>query len=484
MPEALPIPPLEAVDEVQMNQLIGQESFTINGQRLKMQLVETFVRDRWETARARVRARLASLYPERVALEAEVDRIVQPIAFRHIDLGDGRFNLIVEKGMDEFEPGTHDGDEGPVRQRPALSVLSLAHIDTVKGSHLSLERVGDRWEGLGAYDMQAAVLNNIALAVDVHIPDGMKGYFAFSVDEEMHSRGIRLMMDKWERFPEIDYVVTSEIGPVPPYGGGEKRMRIIAARAGRQKFVANVNVRPDASGHMSLGNLPNATDAMAELLVRMKDRFNTGYQEPGMGTAFEPPLQRLHRLLGKSEWESGKFNSEQGEGYIPPHAATYYFAIKTVPPDNLAEMEKALKRIARGIAKRGNWRDHGIDLALELNANQASYAPYEMPEDHPIVRVTQDIVQRVTGVAPMIVGAPSVADECDLAERMLKLRGRSTFAGTNAGIITLPINGDLAHNPGEWVSRMDTARVRFATKMLFEDPQGLQKLMRGPGDRK
>ncbi|HRH93410.1 MAG TPA: M20 family metallopeptidase [Candidatus Peribacteria bacterium] len=485
MPESLSIPPLESIDEVQMARLTAQESFSIEGQRLKMELVESLIRDRYDIARSAVRQRLAPQYHDARALETEVNRQVQQITFRHMDLGDGRFNLIVEKGDDEFAPGTHENEDGPERIRPAYSVMVPAHVDTVQGNNVALERSGDRWQGLGVYDMGVGVLNGIALSVDTRVPAGMKVYWVFTVDEEAHSRGARLLIEKWDRFGEIDCIVSSEIGPLPPLRAGDRHMPVITARTGRQKFVANVNVRPNVQGHMALGNIPNATDAMAELLWLMRDRFYRGYRDPAAPSAPpEPALQKLHDLLGREEFESGVITSAKRPGYVPPHTASLDFAIKTVPPSTLAEMEATIKRIAKGIAKRGNWRDHGIDWSLELNPKEASYAPYEMPSDHPIVQVTRDIVLRVTGVAPQIMGAPSVADECDYAQAMLKCRHIDTFAGTNAGVITFPPNGDLAHNDGEYVSRADAARVRYVTKLLLEDPQGLQKLMRKPQDRK
>jgi acetylornithine deacetylase/succinyl-diaminopimelate desuccinylase-like protein len=115
-----------------------------------------------------------------------------------------------------------------------------AHVDTVidKKPRLELRTQGDKWEGLGVYDMGAAVLNGIALAVETKVPDGMEVHFVFTPDEEMHSRGARQLMQKWVRWPEIDCVLSSEIGPIPPLKSGDKHMRLITGRSGRQKFSA------------------------------------------------------------------------------------------------------------------------------------------------------------------------------------------------------------------------------------------------------
>ncbi len=473
------IPQLREVDDEQMAILTHQESHTVKGQAEKMALVGSCIRSRYEAARYAAERQLGDTSDmERHEVEARIDQIVQPLEFQRIDLGDGRFNLIVSKGEDEYLPGHEDGN-GLVRKRPLYSVCVPAHVDTVPGTHTSLTRQGDRWEGLGVYDMGAAVLNGIALAVDVRVPKGMKVHFVFTADEEMHSLGARLLMKGWERWPEIDCIISSEIGPVPPLKSGDKHMRIIGARAGRQKFVGNITISPQFQGHGSQEKMPNASDALIELLSKVQDRFYRGYKDPlDIGSPFEPPLQRTDALLGTEMFETGEIRTHKRPGYFPPHAADFDFAIRTVPPSRLAEMEAVLQRIVKGIAKRGDWSKFGIDYSLRQNPGVSSYAPYAMPPNHRLLMLSTDVLSRITGVLTHVVGARSVADECDYAADMLLRAGVHSFADTHKGIVNIPINGDLAHHPGEWVSRMDTARVRFAIKMLLEDQMGLQTLMR------
>jgi acetylornithine deacetylase/succinyl-diaminopimelate desuccinylase-like protein len=478
MPEAMHIPALQEVDEEQMAALTAQESFSIEGQIRKMAMVGGFIRDRYERARQQALISLGDTSDLSSEMQdVRVNALVQPLEFERIDVGDGRFNLIVSKGL-KYE--IKDGE--PVRVPPRYSVMIPAHVDTVidKKPRLELRTQGDKWEGLGVYDMGAAVLNGIALAVDTKVPDGMEVHFVFTPDEEMHSRGARQLMQKWVRWPEIDCVLSSEIGPIPPLKSGDKHMRLITGRSGRQKFVGNITINPQHQGHGAQEGIPNASDALIELLSALRGAFFSGYRDPRQVNAeFIKPFQRSHSLLGVENFETGKLVTHQREGYFPPHAADFSFSMRTVPPTTLEGMLRQLMEVARRVAKQGDWTRFGIGYTLGQNPEVASYSPYSMPPSHQLVQVANDVLTRVAGEIPHPVGAKSVADECDYAAGILQLAGKTSFEDLlDKGVINIPINGDLAHHPGEWVSRMDIARVRFATKMLLEDPLGLSRLMR------
>lgn len=491
MPETVDIPPLEEIDDEQMRRLTKQESYSIQGQILKMQMVQAMLDERMLFHEQRVRKDLREQGLRDEQLEGAVERCIQPFKSHTLPLGDGRFVLIVEKGEDEYEADNSHG-EGQ-RIRPAYSVMVPAHIDTVKGDKLELKQDGDRWEGLGTYDMGNGVLNNIALAAECFVPKGMKAYFVFTPDEEETSRGARLLIKQWDRWPEIDAVVSSEIGPVPPLPPSEKKMQVIIGRTGRDKYAATLSISPRKRGHAAKRGLPNATDAMAGYLVALRERFYHGFAAP-VKADDEPPLQQEHPVLGLEEIESGVIRSYKNEGYVHPHRAELDFAIKTVPPTTLPSMKAWMERIARGVAKRGKWRDFGIDMTLVRKPDEASasYSPFCMPEDSPVVGVTLDILRQITGVAPEIVrvkptqvaggtavedeAAASVADECDYAEDMLKRLPGNTFAGSDVGVVSIPPNGKDAHHPDESVSRQSTAYVREAIKRLIEDPVGFPRL--------
>lgn len=438
--------------------LTRQESVTVAGQIIKVDMIESMIRSRFEALQRSRTQEFRSHGLDGVTLTNAVHESLQAIRISRQQLGDGRCNLIVEKG---------NGD--PDNEDPSIyRVMIPAHIDTVdmgaptEFSH-SIANT-DRVSGQGVYDMGAAVLNNIDLAVTTYVPDGMKAYFVFTVDEEMHSIGARELIRQWDIWPMIDAVVSSEIGPVPPLPDGSPQMRLITARSGRIKFVGSMNIDPRMQGHGSENNMPNASTAMREFFNRLHARFYDGYSDPATGET-EHRQQRIHSLLGNEVIEDGDQKAWRSrKGYVPPDKAEYDFAIKMVPPSTQMEYALNFSRWARGIAKAGNWSEFGISNALSRNGHQASYSPYEMPQDHPLVKVARTVIERISGLAPEIVGAPSVADECDYAE-------------AGKPVITIPINGDEAHHPDEWVSLRSMLEVREVVRALLQDEDGFRSLM-------
>jgi len=462
---------LEQIDYTQLFALTEQESVTVDGQIAKMRLVEEMILARLNDMRRRLFARLQSSVAGEEARETAVASQMQALRIHHLDLGDGRYNLIVERGEGD--------DETP--DTTIYRVMVVAHVDTVEGlpHHNQLEQDlanPDRWKGRGVYDMGAGVINSIALASAVQVPEGMKVYFVFTVDEEEDSLGALQLVRQWDVWPHIDAVISSDIGPLKPLPDDDPRMRLIIARCGREKCLGTITIAPGQQGHGAQTGLPNASDALVELLGSMREQFYRG-RKGSAGERDESPVQQSHSLLGVEEFETGAVTSTQRDGYVLPHEAKFRFAVKTVPPTARGEMLKKMKRTASGIAHRGEWHGkHGIDHTLVADDSETSYPPYEMPDKHPMVRVAAGILRRISGVDPEIVGGPSVADECVYADSMLEGMELPSFDKTPRGIITIPPNGDHAHSPDEWVSKMNIARVRQAVRLLIENPDGLISL--------
>ncbi len=438
--------------------LTAQESHSIEGQIAKMEMIESMIRARDLAQRraAAVEIRDAQGLTGGELAEA-VNQRVQNIRVSRMLLGDGRFNLILEKGDDD-----RDNDDPSVYR-----VMIPAHVDTVNSGAptqiLHDPKHPDRVHGLGVYDMGAAVLNNIDLAITTKIPKGMKAYFVFTVDEEKNSVGARELIKQWDVWPLINAVVSSEIGPVPPLEEGDPRVRLITARTGRLKIIGNISIDPRAQGHGSEKDMPNASSALRHLLNSLDKRFYNGYDDPEGGPR-EPKQQRTHPLLGEEMIEDGDIDaSKTREGYFPPDRAQFEFALRMSPPSTQDEYLRNIVRWSRGIAKRGEWSRWGINHSVTRNPGLASYSPYELPPDDPVVRVASSIIQKITGVAPDIVGAPSVSDECDYAE-------------AGKAVITIPPNGDEAHHPDEWVSLSSTLKIRAIVRALLEDPDGFASL--------
>lgn len=462
--------PVEDLDD--FARLTEQESYSIEGQVKKMQLVEDIIRTRFDRKR---QALANDLQKNRglhgAELDAELQRSCQKIRITRMELGDGRFNLIIEKG---------EGDSDDGFDPSFFRVMIPAHVDTVQsGARTELDQDlqhPDRLTGLGVYDMTQGVLNSIALAVDVQVPKGLKVYFTFTVDEEMHSAGAAELVSQWEAWPHIRCVLSSEIGPLPPQPEGSNGMRLITSRAGRVKFIGNLSIDPRSQGHGAQDDLPSAGHALREWQNLLEDRFYHGYRASD-DVEHEPLQQRVHALLGREKIEDGPYSAEKTrKGYMDTDRARFEFALKMVPPSSIDEYVAHIRRWSKGIAKRGQWQQFGISHTINQNHAETSYSPYEMPSDHPFVVIASETIRRLTGVAPEITGAPSVADECLYAE---ELRGEhASFQGLHKGIITIPVNGDKAHHPDEWVSKRSVMRVRAVMRMLLEDPHGFSSLMK------
>jgi len=443
-------------DLIDFEKLTKQESHSIEGQILKMGMVETMIRDRFEALRRSLEVELRTLGLKGEAFDKQLDNRLQNIRISRMLLGDGRFNLIVEKGDDDYE------NEDPSIYR----VMIPQHIDTVN-SGAPLEFVlqpsnPDHVSGLGVDDMGAAVLNSIDLAISTKIPKGIKAYFVFTVDEEKDSIGALDITNQWDIWPLINAVLSSEIGPVPPLPDDDKRIRLIIARTGRLKMIGDISIDPRAQGHGSMRNMPNASTALRHLLNHLEQRFYEGYS---LGhDQHEERQKRTHDLLGEEMIEDGNLRAwKSREGYFPVDRAEFDFAVRMVPPSTQDEYRDKFLLWTKEFARRGKWSKWGIAYSITRNSNVASYSPYELEKNDPIVQVASAVIQKVSGIAPDIVGASSVADECYYAEKP---------------VISIPPNGDMAHHPDEWVSLSSMMKVRAVLKMLLEDTDGFSSLQK------
>ncbi len=470
MPEGMTIPQLDEMDHRHFMRLTAQESYTVEGQKRKLAMVEEMIWERWEARKRRIRGELMERGLRDRALEDELGRRVQKIYVRRFDLGDGRYNLIVEKR------GRSSGQD-----KKPFTVMVPAHVDTVKGhdSMLNLqtdETDSDRYTGLGVFDMGAGVLNGIHLAATTEIPDDMIAYFVFTVDEEKKSDGANALVDHWQEWPNVDVVVSNEIGPNPLPVPGDKRIRYADARKGRAKFVGRVHVEEEGQGHGAMPGVANASRAMAELLWKAEERFyalTTG--KPGGALAAPHDGQHDHPVLGKEVYEWGVYHSTKDEGYVPPDQGAFELSFQLVD-DGVEEMLARIRRIFTQIAAEGQWGKFHIEWSLNTNPTETSYDPYCMPDGHPVTQVIRGILERIAGVAPLRAPAPSVADETIYAKKMReKLPGRS-FEGAKKGVYTIPPEGDYPHNEAEFVLKSGIARSRFALKLLLEDPAGFASL--------
>lgn len=482
MPEGMDIPPLDKMDHRHFEALTAQESFSIDGQRKKMEMIEKMIWERWKVGWQRVRTELMERELRGELLREELDRRVQMISVSRLPLGDGRFNLIVEKRGRRTS-----------REKKPLSIMVPAHVDTVNASEHLLElrtdvADADRYTGRGVYDMGAGVLNAMYLAAEVDVPDDMTAYFIFTVDEEKDSKGVKALIQEWKAWQDIDIVISNEIGPDetkrPPTG------RVIhTGRRGRGKWLGTIDVHK--RGHQAKRGVPNSSEALIEVLGKVKQRFYEGKlsADPGQVVErIEPPIQLKHDLLEEEILEFGELKSMKPfPGYVPPSAAGFDLSAQLVPGSDRDEegrpitrveaVYRQIKKVFQEIAKAGKWEDFQIDWTFIRNLTETSYEPYAMPANHPVSRIVREIYERVANVMVSETGATSVADECELAESMLERLPNNTFEGNIAGVISLPTEGGEAHNDDEWVSKRSIAEVRHIMRLLIEDPDGFRLLI-------
>jgi len=466
MPDSIAVPSLDELDIKQFNQLASQESFSIEGQTLSMMLIEDLIQERLDERRKRLRREYVDKEMPEDSISQAIEERMQPIKISQLDLGDGRYNLIVEKG-----------DSEDVQ----YSIMMPAHVDTVEGEPESYTlstntNDADKLMGCGVYDMGAGVLNNIYLAAEAEVPPGMKVYFVFTADEEEKSLGATELVKQWSKWKEVDLVLSSEIGPLPLQEKDDNAMRLITARRGRQKFLGRINIDKQAQGHASLENMPNSSEALGEFLYAASRKFYRSNQVKGEK---RNPLAKVHPILGKERFEVGELESKKDAGFVPTNRAKFGYSIHTVPPSRLAEVLEQQIQAFTEIAERGKWEQFRINWTLVQDPSATSYEPYSMPDDHAVVQIAKKVLEDVAGVAPVIAGAPSVADECIYAAAMKEELEDGTFENTNKGVLTIPPIGDQAHHPGEWVSNLDIARLRETMRILIEDESGLRKLYKG-----
>lgn len=480
-------PVLEKIDRTQFERLTAQESFTVPGQVRKIDLVEELITERMQAHLGHEIAVVSEelLADGRTVSEDDIRRMaearLQKLDIQEIRFSDKRRNLIVGKGSGE---------------QATYTIMIPVHVDTFRLQKkgfpkdlLSLQQDpldADRMRGHGVWDMGAAALNNIALAADVRVPDGMQIYFVFTVDEEADSLGARAIIKHWPAWHNVDLVLSSEIGPLSAVPAeGDTAMRYILARRGRRKMRGRIRIAKEYRGHGAVHNVPNAREALYEWAHYVKKRF---YDSMMVAGKLQPPLQKHHPLLPpeKLDFGGGKtLGKPEGQGH--PNLEEFDLHVQLVPPTTLGSSLNDQIRVFNELKQFGEWTRYGISYRLRPFPG-LSYPPYSMPVNmengelipHSAVTIVQDVLRQVSGQEPVAAGANSNADECLYAHAMLKTlqerTGKYTFEGTDRGVITLPIIGNKAHNLREWVSWSDTARVRQAVKMLIEDPSGFHSL--------
>lgn len=509
--------PLSPLDLEQFDALISQEGFTIEGQIKRLGMIEPMIRQRLELREKERRRVLATKHQD----ERDIDRIIreefQYPRFEYIKVRGRVAALVVEKsGL-------------PIRTRADYTVMLASHVDTIVPTWSSYKQEEQRAEpdartgrisSLGVWDEGQAVANAISIMADVQVPDGMRVYGVFVRGEETpRSFGANALISQWSGMEEVDLVLSSEIGPIPVAdmpSEGDRAMRYVTARPGRARLFAKFKVTEESTGHGSIPGLPNAQAERDRFQVWMEDVY-TGADPHGFEYGTDAngekrtSLIKSHPLLGDERidtgysWMHGDNVLSQSErlamtedddpehadkqgmdvDYVPPQEVHSKFYVRLVPPSDLSSMIEDVRRVHAHIGGIRRWVERGINSKVELFEGEESYAPFAMPpkEHNGAVRVVHDILTKVAGVEAVPVRGDSVADEnLYAAELRSNQLGKSLdddsgdFFDTNMAVLSIPPIGSHAHNPNEWVSADDMARVRHAMMRLLRDPDGLLQL--------
>jgi acetylornithine deacetylase/succinyl-diaminopimelate desuccinylase-like protein len=469
-------PELDAFELDQFAKLIAQESHTIDGQRAMMELIHEMVNERRQRREGHIRQRLTasgtSVDELAPLLRKEMSRMV---IYTDNKVPDGRHNVIVELGgslLSHEQPGRDE-----IRALET-TVAVIAHADTViptTDDQLELREdpnKPDLLTGRGVWDMKQAVLNNLWYIEHIDPPPGMRVYIIFTFDEEETSLGAKTLVKSWRRWPSVDVVYSHEIGPNTAEQdpeGDNNRHTLHPGRRGRAKYEFNASLPTERLDHgaSEIGQVGKAVADMVHMLMK---------QYP-MKRKSGDILQKRTKILGAETLElpNGSWLQTQ-PGYGVSDKGSAQFNIALVPPSNRLELEQLLRDQVAALAKKEGWDSLGIDWDLFIRKDVTSYDGYELEggKDHPLTSIVASTIERVSGIAPGIMGATSVADECIYAGNILDDKEKIAEK-PYAGVISHPPRGGNAHGDAEWVSKESIRSTRSVGLHLLEHPDGFQQ---------
>ena len=189
-----------------------------------------------------------------------------------------------------------------------------------------------------------------------------------------------------------------------------------------------------------------------------------------------PPLMCSHPILGDERYSLGPIQTNQPQGYMGTSKAEWDAYVDLVPPSTAREKLCSMQEAAQHLTGRKHWTRYQINHALVMHPEETSYDPFCMPENHPAVRLACDALNRFSGTSTIVCGGDSVADE-NLYAAALRKNGSEWYReGRPVGVLSIPIIGDCAHHPDEWVCFRDVARVREVLRQLLTAPHGFVAL--------
>lgn len=306
-----------------------------------------------------------------------------------------------------------DNGEGP-------TLLLNGHVDTVLAAEgwgcdpWQGRRDGDRFYGLGAFDMKCGVAAAmIATRMLAERRDLWRGTLLFTsvVDEEAYSIGARALVDARIR---ADYCFVTEPSWARPVLGG----------------VGKVLVRGDVVGKAAHGSMPwegvNAGVEAARLVARLND----------MPLGQHERLRAVHSLLS--------LHSGSAQYVITiPERARFTINRHIVPGETGDSVLAEMRALADGLHSPAQFA-FAIDPPY--------YPPWETDAAHPFVRQFAEAYRAEAGRAPDFAYQTGVAD--------------SNYFSADLGIPTIQFgpDGGGAHQCNEWV---DVPSIAACVRVLL-----------------
>ena len=390
---------------------------------------------------------IPSSFPHEHAMVDTVESALNAggFAVRRQDIGDGRCNLLAEKGV----PG-----------KPAL--LFIGHMDTVPPPvsydaagldpftlrHDAPARV---YRGLGVADMKGGLAAVVA-AVSRFKPENSLLKVAFCVDEENISQGAHSVV-KQERawLSDVKLIISADTGAVP--FAVRRRFPPVLCIMGRLgRFTINATVHGSGGHGAHADPSLSAPMEMARLLMLIDQSRDA--------------LFTRHERLGRSDMSIAGLKST-ADGFTSPEVAKAQFNWMALPEDTPDAALGKLSSLIRHAYQTGRLRNTDRPVELEVPRRATPYGNgYATPHYGPMLDLVVGAYADIIGEAPRYVIARSVGDENVYAEALPEVP-----------LINLgPVGGDL-HTANEWADEqaIPTAAALYHEVATVFDALGVYK---------
>lgn len=353
-----------------------------------------------------------SVFPNERRIAEFVEEQLKECGFatQRIEVSEGRFNVVGERGSRTLDPGHR-------------TLFFYGHLDTVpaygdwEGDPLELREDGDRLIGLGAFDMKSGIAALLKMC-EVQTDRGIK--VAFGVDEENNSEGANAIVNS-------GFLEDVEVGIVPEIASADGpclgARAITLGRRGRS--MIELEVPGQACHGATLEKGVSAITEASRLAIEL-DRLNGSL---GTHELLPPPTQFIRSL-----------HSDSGSLSLPERAVLELDRHMVVPESPESVLQQ-INEFIDSLYAQGKFKEiDGKRITARIKPRDVPYLlPYVTPVDNPNVQKISDIVRKRVD-EPVYSYGNSVADE-------------NVFAAQGIPMISVAAEGGNEHSANEWVSK-------------------------------